>query len=68
MEAIAAFAVTVPGIRQVNLLPYHKSGIQKFRRLGLSYVLDDLPGPSAAAMADALAAFRAVGIPAKAGG
>ncbi len=36
MKEAARFAVSVPGIRKVNLLPYHKIGIAKFRRVGFA--------------------------------
>jgi pyruvate formate lyase activating enzyme len=68
LEAVAAFAVSIPGIRRVNLLPYHATGIQKFRRLGLSYPLEGAAGPSAEDVGRALEIFRARGLDARAGG
>ena len=37
LEAIGRFAAAVPGVRQVNLLPYHETGASKFARLGRTY-------------------------------
>jgi pyruvate formate lyase activating enzyme len=44
LEALARFAAALPGVRQVNLLPYHKTGVRKFQQVGQSYALDHLPG------------------------
>ena len=37
IEAAADFVRSVPGIRQVDLLPYHPTGEAKFARLGMDY-------------------------------
>ena len=52
-EDIAQFATYLAGMRprQVELLPYHHIGADKYRRLGLRYRLNDTPGPSAAELA-----------------
>ena len=42
--------------RQVQLLPYHRIGVEKYRRLGLEYQLADTPQPAA----NDLAHFREV--------
>jgi pyruvate formate lyase activating enzyme len=68
LEAIARFAVSIHGVRQVNLLPYHKTGLQKFRRLGQSYRLEEVPQPAAEQMEKAVNTFRTFGLAAKAGG
>ena len=68
LEALARFAAVVPGVRQVNLLPYHTTGIVKFRRLGRAYGLADVKPPSVEFMAGAVKMFNAFGLNAKAGG
>jgi pyruvate formate lyase activating enzyme len=55
-EDIAAFADYLGRLHptEVNLLPYHRIGADKYRRLGRNYPLPDTPQPAAAD----LAAFR----------
>ncbi len=67
-EILAGFAASVSGLRQVNLLPYHKTGLQKFRRLGLTYPLEKVKEPSAELVESIRRKFAAVGIRAVAGG
>jgi pyruvate formate lyase activating enzyme len=68
LAGMARFAASIPGIKQVNLLPYHQTGAAKFRRLGRTYQLAGLTPPSSAAVEEALGHFAARGIVAKAGG
>lgn len=68
LEALARFAASVRGVRKVNLLPYHRTGLQKFRRLGRTYELDGVQTPSPELMERVLRKFSAAGINAVAGG
>ena len=68
LAALAHFAASVRGVRQVNLLPYHKTGLQKFRRLGRPYLLDSVQEPSAELVERIRSKFVAVGLRAVAGG
>lgn len=68
LDAVAHFALSIPRVRQINLLPYHKTGLQKFRRLGETYELEDVQPPSAESMHRAINKFRALGLAARAGG
>jgi pyruvate formate lyase activating enzyme len=68
MLAIARLASSVPGVRQVNLLPYHKTGIAKFQRLGLAYELSDVASPAADTMDALVHQFQSLGLQAKVGG
>jgi pyruvate formate lyase activating enzyme len=36
VEAVARFAASMPGVRQVNLLPYHATAAHKWKSLGMS--------------------------------
>lgn len=45
MEAIAWFVKELPGVKSVELLPYHRLGVNKYKKLGLEYALDDIPSP-----------------------
>jgi pyruvate formate lyase activating enzyme len=68
LEAVAQFAASIHGVRQVNLLPYHKFGLQKFPRLGHTCLLSSLKAPSAERLEAALSAFRSRGLATSAGG
>ncbi len=67
LGAVARFATSLFGITQVSVLPYHKIGVQKFRRLGRAFPLEDLRPPSPAQVERALGRFRDFGVPATAG-
>lgn len=67
LEGIARLALAHPGVQQVHLLPYHKTGVQKHRRLGGAYALEHVPSPSAAQMEKAAERFRALGLDARVG-
>jgi pyruvate formate lyase activating enzyme len=62
IEAAADFVHSVPGIRQVDLLPYHPTGEAKFARLGLDYALHGTPPPEQGRLNDLAATFRARGL------
>jgi pyruvate formate lyase activating enzyme len=68
LEAVARFVASVPAVRQVNLLPYHKTGIAKFNRLRQTYHLEETPDPSPKDMEKARQKFCAFGLIAKTGG
>ncbi len=68
LSAIAGFTATLPGIRQVNLLPYHKTGLTKHARLGHEYDLADVRPPSAEKMEQAAGLFRTTGLNVRIGG
>jgi pyruvate formate lyase activating enzyme len=60
--ATAALVAGLSGVRQVSLLPYHRTGAAKARRLGRAYPLDTLAPPSRERL-DALAGlFREHGL------
>jgi pyruvate formate lyase activating enzyme len=68
LQALAKFVTALPQIRRVNLLPYHKTGARKFRRLGLTYTLEDLQPPAAQRMGQIQELFGAFGLDARIGG
>jgi pyruvate formate lyase activating enzyme len=68
LEHMARFITGVPGVRQVNLLPYHPIGLHKFPRLGKPYSLNHIVPPSAEYLEAVVARFRAFGLDARAGG
>jgi pyruvate formate lyase activating enzyme len=68
VEAAAAFVCPLPGVRQVDLLPYHATGEAKFARVGQAYGLHGTPTPGHDRL-DALAVhFRARGLHTTIGG
>jgi pyruvate formate lyase activating enzyme len=68
IAAAAEFVHSVPGVRQIDLLPYHQTGEAKFARLGLDYTLRGTMPPDKGRL-DALAArFRVRGLVTTIGG
>lgn len=45
IAAIARFAAALPGVKEINLLPYHRYGKDKYDGLGREYLMGDLPSP-----------------------
>ena len=68
MEATAAFLAPLPGVRQVDLLPYHATGEAKFAREGLVYTLHGLEPPSPEHLESLAAVFRGRGLRTTIGG
>jgi pyruvate formate lyase activating enzyme len=56
------------GLRGIDLLPYHRIGTDKYRRLGRPYQLADLQPPSVEAMENIRRMFADAGIEASVGG
>lgn len=50
------------GVREVGLLPYHRAGVDKYRRLGRPYLLPDLASPSEATVAAMATRLREYGL------
>ena len=46
ISAIAKFSSSLPGVKQMHILPYHRLGYDKYRGLGREYPMGDLPSPS----------------------
>ena len=68
LEATARFVAAIPGVRRLDLLPYHSTGAAKFRRLGKDYTLDEVAPPTPERMAGLADLFRTHGIIATIGG
>ena len=64
----AVFAAALPGLQQVNLLPFHRTGLPKFLRLGKESGLAAVQPPSAAALDRAVDIFTRAGLVVKQGG
>lgn len=68
LEAMADLAASVPGVQQVNLLPYHRIGVSKFSRAGRHYTLPEVVPPSHEQMESLANLFRDRGLTTKVGG
>ena len=68
IEAIARFAKTLPGVNELHLLPYHRLGADKYKKLGRTYTLPDILPPSDAHMQHLLEVVRRVGLNGQIGG
>lgn len=68
LGATARLAAATPGVRRVDLLPYHAIGAAKFGRIGKTYPLADVEPPSAERMAEIAQGFRSHGLETTIGG
>jgi pyruvate formate lyase activating enzyme len=68
LEATARFLSSLAGVRQVDLLPYHRTGEAKFARLGRNYLLAGLQSPTGQRLEVLAAVFRARGLTTTIGG
>jgi pyruvate formate lyase activating enzyme len=68
LAAMAALVSGLPGVRRVSLLPYHRTGAPKARRLGREYPLDSLAPPLPARLETLAALFRDRGLAVQIGG
>lgn len=62
LAAMVGFLERLPGVSGIMLLPYHETGLEKYRLLGLNNSLPDLKGPSAERLEEAARVFRARGL------
>jgi len=68
IEAAAQFLSSLAGVRQVDLLPYHRIGEPKFARMGITYTLAGLEAPTQQRLESLAAIFRARGLVTTIGG
>lgn len=68
LEQIGAFVAELRGVKLVNLLPFHRSGLHKYERLGWAHSMGGVDAPSAAAMEQAADVFRRLHLATKIGG
>ncbi len=62
IKAAARYAASLGNVERVDVLPFHKLGEHKWRRLGLAYELFDTPTPSPAEVDTAVKIFRDEGL------
>lgn len=65
---IADFAVSLPNVNEIHLLPYHRMGRDKYEGLGREYLMGDIPSPTAEKMQTLLEVCRNKGLTAHLGG
>lgn len=68
MEAAARFLSSLAGVRQVDLLPYHRIGEPKFARMGMTYTLAGLQAPTQQRLESLAAIFSGRGLVTTIGG
>jgi pyruvate formate lyase activating enzyme len=68
IDRIGALAASLPALRRVDLLPYHPTGSEKYRRMGRTYYLDGVEAPTEARMAEIAARLRKLDLIVKIGG
>lgn len=68
LRAAACFAAGIPAVRQINLLPFHRTGSHKFKRIGLSPPVAEFQAPPTGTIARAINIFQQAGLRALAGG
>lgn len=64
---VGEFLSSVKTIREVGLLPYHRAGVDKYRRLGRPYALPDLTTPPDAAVSAVAARLMGFGLKVRVG-
>jgi pyruvate formate lyase activating enzyme len=68
IKDIAAFAKTLPGVKELHLLPYHRLGQDKYEGLGRKYTLSHIEPPSNEDMKQLLEAAERSGLQCQIGG
>lgn len=68
LDATAAFVASLDNPYPVHLLPYHKVGGDKYRRLGTDYPMQELEPPTKGETRDAAERFLSFGLKVKIGG
>ena len=65
---IARFAISLPDVNEIHLLPYHRMGKDKYDGLSRPYLMGDVPSPTREKMAELLAVCKSYGLTAHLGG
>jgi pyruvate formate lyase activating enzyme len=68
IRQIGAFAAALPHLSQVDILPYHRAGAEKYNRLNKVYGLPETHSPSNERMAEIARMLRGFGLHVKVGG
>lgn len=68
IAAIAKFASGLKGVDEINLLPYHRFGKDKYDGLGREYLMGDVPSPTEEHMQKLKSVAESYGLKCKIGG
>ena len=68
IEQIAEFAASLPNVKKMHLLPYHRLGQDKYEGIGREYMLPDILPPDDGKMAELKRACEKYGIECQIGG
>lgn len=68
LSQLGSFAASLPHLKSVDLLPYHRIGIDKYARLHQVYRLPDTRSPSDQRMAEIASVFEPFELPVNIGG
>jgi len=68
IRQIGAYASALPRLNRVDLLPYHHTGVEKYKRFNKVYELSETRPPSDERMADIAQTLRGFGLQVKIGG
>ncbi|RPI72957.1 MAG: glycyl-radical enzyme activating protein [Desulfobacteraceae bacterium] len=68
LQALKKFVLTLPGVRDVHLLPYHRAAREKYRRFNMPYDLEALLPPPKNRLEKIAAEWEAAGLRVHIGG
>lgn len=68
LTSLMEFIASLKNINQINILPYHNTGLHKYGRLGQDFKMNDTKPPSEDKINEILDKFRVVGLKLKVGG
>jgi len=68
IQQMGKFVASLKPVTELHLLPYHKVGADKYRRLGLTYQLPDLQSPDSERMEEIRGRLEEFGLKVKVGG
>ena len=68
IAAIAEFARSLRGVKEMHILPYHRIGMDKYKGLGREYSLTDIEPPSKELMNELLEVVESYGLKGQIGG
>jgi pyruvate formate lyase activating enzyme len=68
IDRIGEFVADLPALQRMDLLPYHDTAVEKYRRLGRLYPLTAVLLPSAQRMDEVAEILRGLGLTVRIGG
>lgn len=68
LSKMGEFIASLKSVQDVHIFPYHKTGVEKYQRLGLEYLLSDLNSPDDERMAQIARKLEQFGLKVKIGG